>query len=149
MQDSLSVEFAHNLPKPIGWKFRLLVGAAAMAALWGLQHVPIHPDGSIAGVGDICLFRKLTGLPCPLCGMTRSLLCFFQGNWHASFLWHPLGLLLGMGAVIGFLAWMFPPGINALAAKLPQRLCGVFILLLFMGFWTLRLAGVFPLPLSP
>lgn len=149
MQQSLTGEFAHNLPKPIARKWKLLLCAAVVAALWGIQHVPLYPDGSIAGVGDICLFRNLTGLPCPLCGMTRSLLCFFQGNWHASLLWHPLGPLLGISAVIGFLTWMFPSPISKLATKLPQRLCGIFILLLFLSFWALRLAGVFPLPLSP
>jgi hypothetical protein len=134
----------------ISWKWRLLPGAAAVLILAALQHVPVRADGSIGGVGDICPFRNLTGLPCPLCGMTRSLLCFFQGDWHDSLLWHPLGPLLGISAVIGFCAWMISGlRMEHLAAKLPWRLCGVLMVLLFAGCWALRLAGVFPLPLSP
>lgn len=141
--------FAAPARSNLSWKWRLLPGAVAAVLLAALQFVPVRADGSIGGVGDICPFRHLTGLPCPLCGMTRSLLCFFQGDWHASLLWHPLGPLLGIGVVSGFCAWIISGSrLKTLAAKLP-RFCGILVILLFAGCWALRLAGVFPLPLSP
>lgn len=150
MNSTLAIKTGGGVSKTLHWKWRLPLIAVAAIALMALQYLPVRADGSIGGVGDICPFRHLTGLPCPLCGMTRSVLCFFQGDWHASLLWHPLGPLVGIGVVMGFLAIVVPEiGINNLAAKLPQRLCGVLIFALFMSCWALRLAGVFPLPLSP
>jgi len=150
MESTIAIEISRKASRPLHWKWRLLLGTAVLLILTALQYLPVRTDGSIGGVGDICPFRHLTGLPCPLCGMTRSLLCFFQGDWHASLLWHPLGPLVGIGVVVWFLTMVFPGiGIKHLAAKLPQHFCGVALLILVAGCWALRLAGVFPLPLSP
>lgn len=43
---------------------------------------------SLMGKG-ICPLSNLFGLPCPGCGLTRSLLLFLTGNWKASFAMHP------------------------------------------------------------
>jgi hypothetical protein len=149
MDSPLAIETGRDISKPLHWKWRLLLVWAATIAIAALQYLPVRADGSIGGVGDICPFRHLTGLPCPLCGMTRSVLCFFQGDLHASLLWHPLGPLVGIGVVMWFLTMVIPGiGIEHWAAKLPQRLWGIALIILVAGCWTLRLAGVFPLPLS-
>jgi len=31
-------------------------------------------------IGGVCLFRRLTGLPCPACGMTRSIVLTLNGH---------------------------------------------------------------------
>ena len=31
-------------------------------------------------MGGVCLFRQLTGLPCPACGMTRSIVLTLDGH---------------------------------------------------------------------
>jgi hypothetical protein len=38
----------------------------------------------------LCLFRRLTGHDCPLCGMTRALCCLAKGEWMAGIHYHPL-----------------------------------------------------------
>ena len=64
----------------------LAAAAAALSAGWlswsGLESV------------QLCLFRRLTGLRCPGCGMGHSLLAAFQGRWELSFNHHPFGLPL-------------------------------------------------------
>ncbi len=40
----------------------------------------------------LCLFKLLTGIPCPGCGITHALLAAFRGQWAASAAYHPLGL---------------------------------------------------------
>ncbi|MFB0565961.1 MAG: DUF2752 domain-containing protein [Candidatus Aminicenantaceae bacterium] len=42
---------------------------------------------------DTCTFRNLTGLPCPGCGLTRSIVSAMHGDLAMSFTFHRLGLL--------------------------------------------------------
>ena len=41
-----------------------------------------------------CVFRALTGLPCPFCGLTHSMMALGQGDLGAAVLQNPLGLLV-------------------------------------------------------
>jgi hypothetical protein len=43
-----------------------------------------------SGLGiRVCLFRILSGLPCPGCGMTRALSSLLHGDGVAAFFYHP------------------------------------------------------------
>jgi len=42
---------------------------------------------------EICIFQNLTGLPCPGCGMTRSITSAVRGDIAESLSHHRLGLL--------------------------------------------------------
>jgi hypothetical protein len=47
---------------------------------------------AVTGIpGPPCLFRALYGIPCPGCGLTRSLLALWHGDLRAAVLYHPLG----------------------------------------------------------
>lgn len=41
-----------------------------------------------------CLFRLVTGLPCPACGLTRATFALFRLDFHAAFLYHPMVFLV-------------------------------------------------------
>ena len=41
-----------------------------------------------------CLFYRITGIPCPGCGVSRAWLNCFRGNPEAAFSYHPFFLLL-------------------------------------------------------
>lgn len=143
----------NNRSRGFSPQMRLAVGTAAVGVWWGLQHLPIRNNGSIGGVGDICLFRIITHLPCPFCGMTRSLLCFFQGNWQDALRWHPLGVLLGSVITVALLIWILS-GFNVWSSATQlgpkaTRLSGLVIIAAVGGTWLLRLAGIWPLPPSP
>ena len=66
-----------------------------------------------------CTFLKLTGYPCPFCGLTRSFWAMAHGSWGAAatraplacliygatallFAWHTAGLLTGLRIRSGF-----------------------------------------------
>ena len=79
-----------DAPERVGdrWlgKYCVLVG-------WlGLLLAMISPPHG-AGV-SLCFFHDATGVPCPGCGMTRSLSCGLRGMFLESFQYHPMGLLI-------------------------------------------------------
>ena len=47
------------------------------------------------GMGiDICLMHRLTGLPCPGCGLTRSITSMTHGELFRAAAYHPFGPLI-------------------------------------------------------
>lgn len=42
---------------------------------------------------NVCIFRGITGLPCPGCGLTRSIVAAVHGDMAKSFSFHRLGLM--------------------------------------------------------
>ncbi len=55
---------------------------------------------------ETCLFKALTGLPCPSCGTTRAVLLLAHGNLRGSLLLNPLGCFFALALVIVPL-WLF------------------------------------------
>ena len=48
-----------------------------------------------------CVFRSLTGIPCPSCGTTRAATAFLQGDLMTAFINNPLAALAGLLFVVG------------------------------------------------
>lgn len=48
-----------------------------------------------------CVFKLASGLPCPACGTTRSIIALWHGDWRASWRINPLGFpaLAGLALV--------------------------------------------------
>ena len=75
----------------------LLTGSAGVVALGACA--------SALGAGEVegptlCPFKLATGLPCPFCGTTRSLMARGRGDLEASVNYSPLGVLLAGAAVV-------------------------------------------------
>jgi len=47
-----------------------------------------------------CLFKNATGIACPSCGSTRSVLHTAKGNFREAFLTNPLGIFMGILMII-------------------------------------------------
>jgi hypothetical protein len=91
--------------------------AAAVAALMLLQLAlagvflrASEDQVSLAGIpiGGACLFRQHTGLPCPTCGMTRSVVLTLHGQLPIAFRLNPAGPLwvLAVAGIAGALLWL-------------------------------------------
>ena len=47
-----------------------------------------------------CLFHKITHIPCPSCGSTRSVMALLQGNLYEALYFNPLGIVVFLIAII-------------------------------------------------
>lgn len=104
----------------------LLFGALAPAA-W--------VDGAAEG-GLACVFRSVTGIPCPFCGMTHATLAIGRGDFAAALAHHPLAplvLILTFGAAVYLLLGKTPRLLGA-------RLTPLAVLGIVAVIWVVRLA---------
>ncbi len=78
--------------------YELFIGLSVAAYLWLGWNMAANSGDS--GAPTLCLFKKLTGLPCPSCGTTRSLLALIDGHLVDSLLINPFGAALGLAMMI-------------------------------------------------
>jgi hypothetical protein len=76
--------------------FGLIYGTIAILALIAVRFLPVLE------LMPSCLFRAFTGIPCPTCGATRSLVHLVNGNLSASFGMNPAISLLMFAALLMF-----------------------------------------------
>lgn len=97
-------------------------------------------------LGIPCAFYASTGLPCPGCGLTRSVMALLHGRLQESFLLHPFGWLLLAGMVFALVVGILPqtmsnPLIN-IVERVESRTGLAFLLMVaFMLLWVLRITG--------
>lgn len=81
-----------------------------------------------------CIFKKLTGLSCPGCGMTRAWLSFLKGDIKMALYYHPL---FWMVAVLPFMAFLrkriSDKLVNILLISCIVMLMGCYLIRLFSG----------------
>jgi len=98
-------------------------------------------------IPEVCTFHNLTGLPCPGCGLTRSLVTAAHGRFKASFAFHRLGiltLLLICGQIVYRTAVISVAHQNKLLIRTGKILNRGFILLgsLFLINWVINLIHI-------
>jgi len=62
---------------------------------WNFLEGTVH-----SAVPSVCLFKEITGLPCPSCGTTRSLGLLMHGEFRESLMMNPFGMLLALALVV-------------------------------------------------
>lgn len=98
------------------------------------------------GLGiDICLMHRLTGLPCPGCGLTRSITSMTHGELSQAAAYHPFGPLIWVLLVALTLYSMMPARIRHAVMDAAVRNDGSLrpayrlFVTTFVGFGLLRL----------
>ena len=83
---------------------RLILPLICLAAL-GLS-LALDPDRPTMGI-ELCPMKAASGLPCPGCGITRSMVHCSRGDFPGAFRHHPLGPAMWLAAIIGAssIAW--------------------------------------------
>ncbi len=49
-------------------------------------------DGHLEEKQSFCPFKMMTGMPCPGCGITKSFVSIYEGNFEKSFHYHLFGI---------------------------------------------------------
>lgn len=111
---------------------QLWLGKHCVVAAWlGLLLAFFSPPRG-AGI-SLCWFQDATGLPCPGCGLTRSLSCALRGMFLESWYYHPMGLFIFALFVFTAVQSLFPGSCRArLTAYMQSR--PVFFNTLYLTF---------------
>jgi hypothetical protein len=96
----------------------------------------------------ICTFRQATGVPCPGCGLTRSVVAATHGDWSASYRYNRLGpivLLYLMMQILYRIAWLFLEPLRAGISRAGRVIDTALIPLMVVLFlnWIPTLIGTF------
>ena len=83
----------------------LVVGLAARLrpggiALLGLLVAVLLPRTWVEAGPSFCPFRLWSGVPCPGCGLTRSVVALMHGDLAGSLYFHPLGVAVVLALVV-------------------------------------------------
>lgn len=91
---------------------------------------------------DLCLLKRMTGLSCPTCGLTRAVCFALQGDWAASLGFHPAGILV----VFSLVGWVTCMSLEAWCGqalwgggqRTMRRLVGAGIVVTSLAAWLAR-----------
>lgn len=76
-----------------------VLGILSMAAYAWVGFHLLFPDQATPDL-TVCLLKNVTGLPCPSCGTTRSLLLLMSGDLQTALLTNPLGIVAAISLVV-------------------------------------------------
>ncbi|WP_318349878.1 DUF2752 domain-containing protein [Aquipluma nitroreducens] len=70
----------------------LVSTACATGYIW--LFINYHRNISESIEPGVCLFKRITGIPCPSCGSTRSVLSILKGDFVGALFWNPFGVII-------------------------------------------------------
>lgn len=111
--------------------------AVAVPMLWlALGGIALFASGGTGRGAPFCLFKRLTGVPCPTCGFTRGTLALFSGHPVQAWLFNPLLFSFFTVAFVWLLIRLLSGRTPAFSLNRAQRK-GVWVVatLLFLMNW--------------
>lgn len=128
------VEAQRRLPLPT-WALGIVVIWLAVVAFYtalarSVEHVP-----------SLCVFRTVTGLPCPTCGTTRATFAFARGDVLAGVLYNPFVVTaVTIGLIFCVVQWMFGKRIEIAMSPRSNRFGWALVAVLFLTNWAYLIA---------
>lgn len=87
----------------------IVYGGIVLLTLFAGRYLPVF------ALAPTCVFRTLTGFPCPTCGSTRSIVFLSRGDLYSAFAMNPL---VAACAIAALLLMMY--GLFALVFGMPR-----------------------------
>lgn len=115
-------------------EFGIIYGGIALLMLGVSRLLPVlsfAPD---------CVFKGLTGIPCPTCGSTRSVVHLAHGDILSAFAMNPLTTLCLMAAIVYFISSLMSvafdlPRINILLADKEKKVMRAGAVMILLAQW--------------
>lgn len=126
---------------PAVYRYAAVIFMDVVAMLWFiLSDIPRGTPHFI-----VCIFKNLTGYPCPACGTTRGLKFFFHLMPGEAFMMNPIAVLVGIAMVV-VLVWSVrdlvvgqPSMFNVARKKIPWYLIVLIVIfLIFNEIWNIN-----------
>jgi len=73
-----------------------ILSIACLAGYIWLFYSITNAQSDRSGAAEVCLVKHITGVPCPSCGSTRSVLTLMDGNIMKSLSINPFGLIIAL-----------------------------------------------------
>lgn len=84
----------------------------------------------------LCPFLNVTGIPCPFCGISRSLFSLLNGNLSKAVWYHPFGPALWGGAgLLGFCSFTLTLFMRKASLRLSQRVVVTSLVVVMLVAW--------------
>jgi hypothetical protein len=122
-----------KVPRRLGWPLWALLVVCAWLALGGAA---VYLGSRLERPLQLCLFKRVTGLPCPTCGFTRGALCVVNGHLGQAWLHNPLlfsALALLFAACLGRV--LFARSIKITLTRTERSAAWILIIALFLCNW--------------
>ena len=115
-------------------EFGIIYGGIALLMLgagWLLPIISFAPD---------CVFKGLTGIPCPTCGSTRSVVHLAHGDILTALALNPLTTLCLLAAIVYFIASLISvtfdlPRINFILADKEKNVMRAGVVMVLLAQW--------------
>ena len=115
-------------------EFGIIYGGIALLMLgagWLLPIISFAPD---------CVFKGLTGIPCPTCGSTRSVVHLAHGDIMSALALNPLATLCLLAAIVYFIAGLISvtfdlPRINFIFADKEKNVMRAGVVMVLLAQW--------------
>src|SRR5262245_1724239 len=118
------------------WGYFISAGVLGLTGILAYSH----------GNGPPCLLRTMFHIPCPGCGMTRSLEALWRGDLITSIRYHPLGLPLFLACALILLVPLLRKAsprlsarLDALTARLNRMPLAYGVAGILLTVWLIRL----------
>ena len=124
------------------WALCIVIGAILVPA-------PAPGATTVLGLPKLCLFRNITGIACPGCGMTRSLIATGHLHFEDALTFHPLGpvvFVILISYSLSFLQRRRPDKQVPPMALCWQSTIPVLTAIGFGAVWVARLMGYLTTP---
>jgi hypothetical protein len=122
-------------------EFGIIFGTIALVAIGAARFLPLEE------LAPPCLFRAFTGLSCPTCGATRSLVNFSHGNMLRALSLNPLMTIVLSATIAYFVvscvgALLKFPRIVMVLSPFEKNVMSITALFLFLVNWTYLISSL-------
>lgn len=124
------------------WALCIVIGATLVPA-------PAPGATTVLGLPKLCLFRNVTGIACPGCGMTRSLIATGHLHFEDALTFHPLGPVVFVILITYSLSFLQRRRPDKQVPQMALRWQSAIPVLTAIGFgavWVARLMGYLTTP---